>query len=223
MLRISLLFAIVGLFAQLASAQVRATTASGNKVLLFDDGTWKYDETKASATTPAKEVQKVVVAPVLMANVEIDASREIIQPFTEFLYMPSKRLARYFGEEKGKVRCKLSCENVKGVVKINYMWEMTVGDGPRYFGYLKEGTTLDFHLQNGETVQLLVGADSKINAREQYNFTAISGSTQELHKDQLAALMASPVRKLVVDWKKRPETYELDFSPFFIENLPKVL
>lgn len=216
MLRFVLVFALVVL-SQLSFAQVRATTESGNKVLLFDNGTWKYEEKSVSSTS-----EKTIVVPVVAAEVEIDASREIIQSFTEFFYMPSTRLAHYFGDEKGRIRCKLSCENVKGEVKINYMWEMPVGNGDRYFGYFRTGSKLTFHLQNGEEIELVAGEDSKIKARPEYNFTAITGATQALTQIQIASLLASPVRRFVVEWKKKPEVYELDYSRYFIENLPLV-
>lgn len=220
MLRFILLVAVLT-FSQLTFAQVRATTESGNKVLLFDDGTWKYEEKTVNAQ--AKEVvAKPVVATPAVAAIEVDATREITTKSAEFFYMPSKRLARYFGEEKGKMRCKLGCENTKGVIKVNYMWEIPVGDGNRYFGAFKTGSKLTFHLQNGEKVELLVGEDSEINTRAEYNFTAISGTTQPLSQTQIVALLASPVRKLEVGWKKKPEEYELPFSRYFIENLPTV-
>lgn len=221
MLRFVLIFALVVL-SQLSFAQVRATTESGNKVLLFDNGTWKYEE-KSVSSTSEKTIVDPIVSPVVVPEVEIDTNREIIQPFTEFFYIPSARLVHFFGDEQGRIRCKLSCENKKGEVKINYMWEMPVGDGGRYFGYFKAGSKLTFHLQNGEEIELVAGEDSKIKARAEYNFTAITGFTQTLSQTQIAALLASPIRRLVVEWKKKPEVYELDYSRYFIENLPKIL
>lgn len=217
MLRLTLLVAVLA-FSQISFAQVRATTESGNKVLLFDNGTWKYEE-KAVAT-----ITEEVVAPLVVetAAVAIDTTREITTSFTEFFYMPSQRLVRYFGEQKGRIRCRLSCENSKGVLKVNYMWEIPVGNGIRYFGYLKAGSKLTFYLQNGEKVELVVGDDSDVKARSKYNITAISGTTTALSQEQIAALIASPVRKLEVDWKKKPEVYELEFSRYFMEYLPEV-
>lgn len=220
MLRYILLVAVLAI-SQISFAQVRATTESGNKVLLFDNGTWKYEE-KTVATANEELAVAVVAAPALITTVEVDATREITTPFTEFFYMPSKRLERYFGEVKGRIRCKLACENIKGVVKVNYMWEMAVGDGNRYFGSFKAGSKLTFYLQNGEKVELAVGEDSKRKSHESYNFTAISGTTQPLSEAQMSALLASPVRKLEVEWKKKPEVYDMDYSSYFIENLPEV-
>lgn len=220
MLRYILLVAVFA-FSQISFAQVRATTESGNKVLLFDNGTWKYEE-KTVATANEQVAVAIVAAPALVTAVEVDATREVTTQLAKVFYTPSQRLARYFGEVKGQVRCKLGCENSKGVIKVNYMWEMAVGDGNRYFGYFKAGSKLIFHLQNGENVELAVGDDSTSKSRESHNFTAISGATQPLSKAQMAALLASPVRKLEVEWKKKAEVYELDYSRYFIENLPEV-
>ena len=102
------------------------------------------------------------------------------------------------------------------------MWEVPVGDGTRYFGYLKAGTKLTIHMQDGQKVELLVGEDSAIKSMEQYNFTAIYGATQGLTNEQLVALTTQPFRKIEVDWKKNPEEYEFDLSNYFMETLPTV-
>lgn len=221
MLRFIFLVAVLA-FSLSSYAQVRATTESGNKVLLFDDGTWKYEEKKLAATE-SKPVQEAVVAvPVVVPAIAIDSEKEFETEKTELFNLPSPRLVRYFGEQKGKIRCKLSCSNTAGVIQIHYMWEVPVGDGTRYFGYLKAGTKLTVHMQDGQKVELLVGEDSSIKAMEQYNFTAIYGATKGLTNEQLQALTAQPFRKIEVDWKKKPEDYEIELSTYLMETLPTV-
>lgn len=223
MLRLSSLLVLL-LFTQLCFAQVRATTESGNKVLLFEDGTWKYEEKKATSvakeTTVAKET--VIAVPVVLSSIAIDSTKEFETETTELFNTPSPRLVRYFGEVKGRIRCKLSCSNNAGEVQIHYNWEIPIGDGVRYFGYCKAGTKLTFYMQDGQKVELLVGEDSSIKSMEKYNFTAIYGATQALTNEQLVALTSQPFRKLEVDWKKKPEAYEIELSKYFIETLPTV-
>lgn len=216
MTRLLLLVAVL-FISEYTFAQVRATTESGNKVLLFDNGTWKYEE---KSIAPVEETKAVVAAPIVFTAV--DSTREITTSYTELFYLTSPRLERFFGEEKGKIRCRLSCSNTKGVVSINYLWEIPVGDGTRYFGWLKSGSKLIFHLQDGQKVELFVADDSGIKANEKYNYSSISGSTKALSQTQLAALMLNAALKLEVEWKKKNEEYNLDFSNYFQENLPKV-
>lgn len=209
---------------QLTFAQIRATTESGNKVLLFDDGTWKYEEKKVTQTTPATPVTAVpaVVTPVVKSEVKVDATKEVETELTETFYTQSQRLVRFFGEERGKVRCKMSCKNNLGEISLRYSWDFQVGDGTRYFGYLKEGTKITIHLQDRQKLELYSAADGNVKAMEKYNLTNISGETKALTQEQLAALMAQPVEKIEVDWKKKPEEYRMEDPNYFIVTLPKV-
>jgi hypothetical protein len=206
-------------FTQLCFAQVRATTESGNRVLLFEDGTWKYEE---KTVAPVAKETVAAVVPVGLPTVAIDSTKEFETETTELFYLPSPRLVKYFGEERGQIRCKISCSNNNGEIRIHYKWEVPVGDGIRYFGYLKAGTKLTVHMQDGQKIELLVGEDSNIKTMERYNFTAIHGATKALTNEQLVALTSQPFRKIEVDWKKKPEDYEIELSKYFMETLPTV-
>lgn len=223
MLRLSSLLTML-LLTQLCFAQVRATTESGNKVLLFDDGTWKYEEKKVTSDNKETTVEKEValVAPIVLATIAIDSTKEFETETTELFNIPSTRLAKYFGEEKGKIRCKLSCSNNKGEIRIHYIWEVPVGDGVRYFGSCRAGTKMTFYMKDGQKIDLFVGEDSNIKAMEKYNFTAIYGATKALTNEELVALTSQPFRKIEVDWKKKPEDYEIELSKYFMETLPTV-
>lgn len=214
MLRLTSLLVIL-LFTQLCFAQVRATTERGNKVLLFEDGTWKYEEKMVAKET-------VAAVPVVVSSIAIDSNKEFETETTDLFNLPSPRLVKYFGEQKGLIRCKLSCSNHNGKVRIHYIWEVPVGDGVRYFGDLKAGTKLTFHMQDDQKIELLVGEDSSIKSMERYNFTSFQGSTEALTNEQLVALTSQPFRKIEVDWKKKPEEYEIELSRYFIETLPLV-
>ena len=211
LLVLTLLFA-----AQISYAQIRATTESGNKVLLFDDGTWRYDENEVRSVPLTEPVTKQDVL------TEVDVTKDAETEATTIFYMQSPRLVRYFGEEKARIRCKLSCSNQKGDIRIHYHWDIQIGDGQRYFGFLRSGSSFTFHMLDGQKVLVGVGEDSKVEAIEKYNKTGISGFTQVLSPEQLSALLAQPVDKMEVDWKKKAETYELDKPNYFMETLPSV-
>uniref|UniRef100_UPI00321694C5 hypothetical protein n=1 Tax=uncultured Draconibacterium sp. TaxID=1573823 RepID=UPI00321694C5 len=217
MFRLIVLVVLLGV-AQIGYAQVRATTETGNKVILYDNGTWKYEEKTITQETPAE----VVPAPRPVSTIVIDSTRRFITEPVAFLGLPSPILERYFGEEKGRIHCRLSCLNHTGSIRINYIWEIPVGDGHRYFGPFKAGSQITVHLQDGKKVVLFVGEDSTIDARPKYNFTAISGTTRPLTTDQIESLSSQPFRKLEVQWKKKTEIYELEPSRYFMENLPLV-
>lgn len=199
-------------------SQVRATTESGNKVLLFDNGTWQYEENNLDATA----IETTVAAGVVGASIVVDSTRDTETEWEEIFYLPSPRLVKYFGEAKGQIRCKLSCSNNNGKVQINFKWEIPNVDGNGYFGNFKAGSKVTVHMLDGQEVELLVAEGSKIEKMERYNFSVISGATQPLSNEQIAALCAQPFRKIIVGWKKKPETYEVEISSYFINTLPTV-
>ena len=216
--RFILLLSLVA-WAQLSGAQVRATTESGNKVLLFDDGTWKYEEKKIASSASSTTVP---VAGNAIAKVEVDETKDIKSEEEIVLYRQSARLVRYFGEEKGKIRCKLSCSNKLGAIRIHYHWDIPVGDAQRYYGFMKRGTKLTFHMADGKKVNIAVAGDSKVVGSEKYNKSSISGMTEVLTREQLTALIAQTVDKLEVDWKKKSEKYEFENPNYFMVTLPTV-
>lgn len=218
------LFVLVSLifFTQLSFAQVRATTESGNKVILFDNGTWKYEEKTITQDSQTETALAVISAPVNAESIKIDSSRQYETESTEIFNQTSKTLERYFGEEKGKIRGRLSCVNNTGDIQVRYVWEIPVGDGQRYVGQFKAGSKITVHLMDGEKVEMQVGEDSKVEPRPKYNFTAISGLTKALTNEQLVALTGQPFRKLEVEWKKKIDLFEVEPSNYFIENLPAV-
>lgn len=217
---------IVVLFSNIVMAQVRATTERGNKVILFDNGTWKYEEKKSDTqkNNDSKENNPVPAASVsATAKISVDNSIEV-QTDYEILYTAnSKRLERFFGEEKSKTRCKVSCSNNKGKVSLHFLWEFPVGDGNRYYGYLKEESLITLHLPGDQKLALRTAERATVQTREQFNFTAIKCYTKALTPEQLQVLLTQPILKFEVDWKKTPEVYEVDANNYFINKLPNIL
>lgn len=214
------LFSIVFLlaFTIVSFAQIRATTESGNNVLLFDNGTWKYEEKQVTtAETPVLAAGVVAVA-----TIDIDSSKTIATEQKDLFYLPSPRLVKYFGESGGNIRCKLSCSNNLGVVKVHFQWEFPVSDGNRYFGSFKEGSIVTLEMDDGQMVELVMGDENDLKIFEKNNYSAISNVSQPLTNEQITAMIAQPIRKMEVGWKKKSEEYDLDLSRFLMDTLPTV-
>lgn len=218
MRRTIFLMVIIPIFTNFSFAQVRATTESGNNVLLFDNGTWKYDE----KTAIAGENSVVATAALTVATIDIDSSRETSTDPKELFYLPSPRLVKYFGESGGNIRCKLSCSNTLGVVKVHFSWEFPVSDGPRYFGWFRKGSKVTFAMDDGQMVELLMEIDSKIKRFEKHNYSAYFNTSVPLTKAQIELLSTQSIEKMEVEWKKKSETYDLEESLFLVNTLPTV-
>ena len=218
MLRTLVVIVFILALTRLSFAQVRATTESGNKVLLFENGTWQYEE-KLVNTVEKSALTAGVVA---VATIDVDSSKIFATELKDLFYLPSPRLVRYFGESGGHIRCKLSCSNSLGIVKVHFRWEFPVSDGDRYFGWFKEGSKVTFTMDDGQKVALVMGDESSLKRFEKTNYSKVSNASQPLNKTQIAALCAQPFRKMEVGWKKKPEEYDIELSRFLMDTLPTV-
>jgi len=218
MLRTLFVIVFILAFTKLSFAQVRATTESGNKVLLFDNGTWQYEEKLVN-----KEEKSALSAGIVaVATLEVDSSKIFATEPKDLFYLPSPRLVRYFGESGGHIRCKLSCSSSLGIVKVHLMWEFPVSDGERYFGRFKEGSKVALKMDDGQMVELVMGDESSLKRLEKKNYSVISNASQPLTKTQIAVLCVQPFRKMEVGWKKKPEEYDIELSRFLMDTLPTV-
>lgn len=218
-------FLLMLLMAGKVSAQIRATTASGNKVLLFSDGTWKYDEGQlAKDTLPNLQTQsQAAVAPAPASwSMKIDSSRVDSTLKEQIIDVSSPKLARFFGDAKGRMRCSVQCVNDEGVISIGLEWAAAVGDANRYFGYMKDVKGVSFQLANGQELKFQYNPDFKEHFFDDYNISYYNGSVT-LSKNDIGALLSSPVIRIDMDWKKAPEEYEVKNTQYFMNKLPEVL
>lgn len=218
MLRTLFLFVFLFAFTILSFAQIRATTESGNNVLLFNNGTWKYEEKHVTTGNETALTAGVLAA----ATIDIDSSKTFETEPKDLFYLPSPRLVKYFGESGGNIRCKLSCSNNLGVVKLHFKWEFPVSDGNRYFGKFDEGSIVTFTMDDREKVELVMGNESNLTIFEKNNYSMISNNSMPLTKTQIAALNAQPFRKMEVGWKKKSEDYDIELTRFLMDALPTV-
>ncbi|MCW3807512.1 hypothetical protein [Plebeiibacterium marinum] len=188
-------------------AQIEATTSEGKKVVLYENGTWEY-VTEAVTTT---EIETITSS-------DLSARGEM----QEIYFAVSKRLERFFGSPKNKIRGKSQCQIVNGQAKITFQWETYLGDGNRYFGYLKEGKTLKITLRGGKEIPLTLTENVTTDIRDKYNVTIFSG-TALINEDQLSSLLKLPAESVIVDWKKNSEEYKIEDQGFFRTNFTELL
>ena len=81
-------------FSNLIWAQQRAITDTGDTVLLFQDGTWKFQEKVPEGGLKSAVATTAIATPMI----KVDSSREAETEAVEILYELSPRLVRYFGE-----------------------------------------------------------------------------------------------------------------------------
>ncbi len=185
-------------------SQIKAVTDDGRAVLLKEDGTWEW---QSDVTTDEVSVVKVK-----------DGESER----SENYFAESKRLDRYFSNPKNKIRGSSTCVIEEGVAKIKFIWEVYLGDGNRYFGYLKEGTKVNLLTNSGEVIDLVLNEDVDTQLKEKYNATIFAG-TCSLTKQQLSKLCSTPIKSVEVFWKKNSEVYEMEDSNIFKESFNSIL
>lgn len=183
------------------NAQIKAITQTGKTVVLYDDGTWKYE------SGPTAKSNTLITEPASTAvtiNEEIVASSGSIQIFDDV----SKKLARFFGEEKGKIKCLAKCTNNKGKVSLSFELLVPVGDANRYFGYSLQDRNITIQLEDGTSITTIISENATQKFIDKYNVSYFEG-TCILTKEQSLQLLKTPAVQMSIDWKKTEETYQL--------------
>jgi len=195
-----ILLAILAFSPIILFSQIEAKTSEGKDVILYNDGTWEYK----------KEVKPLVS----IESEDLAADKNAKGNTEEIYFSTSTRLDRFFGNPQNKIRGKALCFIENGQPKIEFTWEVYLGDGNRYFGYLKEGTSVDLKLKQNNDINLSLTENILTDIREKYNVTIFKG-TANISKEQLALLLQYPVETMSVSWKKNPEEYSLEKPDFF--------
>lgn len=192
-----------------ATAQIEAITKEGKMVLLYENGTWEF-VTKANA-------QNVEVA-----NVEIKEGLTKESPMEDLYYAESKRLAKYFGPIKGKIKGRAKCMIVDGQPKVFFQWEVGLLDSYRYFGQMKAGKKVMLKTKNNMPIELVLTENIDLEFMEKYNFSIFKGASQ-LNNEQFIMLMNSAISEMEVDWKKESETYPVNDAYYFSRTFGELL
>lgn len=225
--RISLISLFFLLFIASAAAQIRATTETGNHVILYENGTWSYEETPINRPVSAPETVDLEGSVIQgektqQIDISINKAKNAETEKVTLFDVASPKLARYFGETNGRMRCAATCINNKGEVRVRLEWCATVGDANRYFGYIREGSKLVFHLADMSAVELQYGTDNQVKFYEKYGLSYYT-STIVLSEDVIAKLISSPLVKMTMAWKKDIEAYDVENVNYFVANLPSIL
>ncbi|NOU62058.1 hypothetical protein [Marinifilum caeruleilacunae] len=197
-----------------ADAQMRLKAPDGRIVLLFDNGTWKYEEVK-KAEIPKAEIKAdaEIAKPILLKSAELE-SQTVIKGVSEKL---SK-----FSDTKNVVKCdfQLLSDGEKVLLKTN--WKIMDEEGFRFFGFITKKSKIDFELSNGESISLQYAADFEPKEYPNYGFT-IFKSELVLNQDQIRALQKAYITKSTMQWSRRTEEYAIYNPDYFIRELPKIL
>lgn len=200
-----------------AFAQTIATTSTGKKVILYENGTWQY----ADSMSENKEKSAANQAPLSgepLINTTVEATSSKIDVFSEV----SPRLKRFFGEEKSKINCSAQWQNNKGDVLLKFEFLVPVGDGNRYFGYSLEGRTIQLHHADGSATTLTMNKAIAQKFIEKWNVSYFEAACL-LNKEQITQLLRQPITKITVDWKKRTEEYEVENKKALQKGLLEVI
>ncbi len=197
-----------------ASAQtIKAITQHGETVVLFENGTWKYEKeltTESATSTPVVPAPAATVVATPMAkSFSVDTTKSLTSGKTEIFNAVSKKLARFFGEEKGRVRCSVSATNNKGEVSLNFEFMMPVGDANRYFGYTAFERNLRFMLSDGTAVNGTFTEKIEEKFIDKWNVSYYKAS-MILNNEDVTKLINNNAMRLIVDWKKTEEEYIID-------------
>ncbi|GAF03919.1 hypothetical protein [Saccharicrinis fermentans] len=193
----------------LAAAQIKATTEEGKSVLLFENGTWEYFTQETPQIT---ETTSLKITDGLNKESDLD----------ELYYAESKRLVKYFGPTKGKIKGRAKCMFVEGQAKIYFQWELGLLDSYRYFGHMKAGKKISLITKNNTSIDLILTEDIDMEFMEKYNFSILKGACM-LNDDQFKRIMHSPISEMTVEWKKEVETYKLNDAYFFSRTFTELL
>jgi len=191
------------------SQTVKAITQHGETVVLYENGTWKYEkDINTNANTPT--VVAPVTRPAVSDNkIDIDASKVASSEKTEIFNAVSKKLSRFFGEEKGRVRCSAVASNNKGDITLNFEFMMPLGDANRYFGYSAQDRSIVFQLADGSTVTSTFTTNTEEKFIEKWNVSYYKAGVVLSH-DEVIKLIKNNTLKITVDWKKVEEEYNVD-------------
>ena len=195
-------------------AQLKLRTPEGKVVLLFDNGTWKYEETK-KAEKPVVQIKSVeeIAKPITIIDAELE-SQTVIKGISEKL--------NKFSATDNQVKSEFQLISKDGKVVLKTNWKIMDAEGFRFFGYITRKSKILFSLSNGENVELQYGADFAPNEYPKYKFTTFTAEL-ELNEDQIRKLQNAYLEKVEMYWSRRTESYAIFNPDYFVKELPKII
>jgi len=195
------------------NAQLRLRTPEGKVVLLFDNGTWKYEKVKKEIAPVAEiKTEAEIAAPITIVDAELE-SQTVIKGISEKLNNFSKT------NNVVKSDFQLIAKDQKVILKTN--WKIMDAEGFRFFGYITKKSKMVFSLSNGEIITLQYQGNFAPKEYPKYKFTLFSAEL-ELNKDQIRKLQKAYIEKVDMYWSRRTESYSIYNPDYFVKELPKI-
>lgn len=195
-------------------AQKKIRTPEGQTVLLFDNGTWKYEEIKKEpkAVAPLKSKKELEKALVF---------RDSQLEYKTVIEGVSTKLAK-FSKTKNQVKSEFQIVSKNGKVILKTNWKIMDAEGFRFFGFITKKSKMVFTLSNGDLVELQYNRNFEPKEYPKYKFTTYSAEL-EISQEQIRKLQKGYLQKVDMVWSRRTESY-LIFNPdYFINELPKII
>lgn len=204
---------LLGAISQL-DAQLKLRTPEGKVVVLFDNGTWKYEEIKkvkesVEQIKSAEEIAK----PITFINTKLE-SQTVIKGISEKL--------NKFSKTNNQVKSEFQLISKDGKVILKTNWKIMDAEGFRFFGYITKKSKMVFTLSNGENIELQYGADFAPKEYPKYKFTTFTAEL-ELNEDQIRKLQNAYLKKMEMFWSRRTESYAVFNPDYFMKELPKII
>ncbi|MGQ1908972.1 hypothetical protein ACT3CE_04225 [Marinifilum sp. RC60d5] len=196
-------------------AQMRMTTPEGKVVLLFDNGTWKYEEVKAEEIMIAAAVksEEEISKPIVLKDIDLE-SIVVIKG-------ESAKLAK-FNSKKNTIKCNFQIISKNNKVVLKTEWKILEEEGFRFFGFITKKSKIDLELSNGEIVSLQYAKDFEPKEYPNYGFSIFSAEL-ELNENQIRSLQKGYIKTSSMKWSRRLESYAVFDPDYFIKELPKIM
>ncbi|MDM8161139.1 hypothetical protein QUH73_15040 [Labilibaculum sp. K2S] len=196
------------------NAQLKLRTPEGKVVLLFDNGTWKYEEIKKveKPVVPIKSEEEIA-KPVTIIDAELE-SQTVIKGISEKL--------NKFSDTNNQVKADFQIISKEGKVILKTNWKIMDAEGFRFFGFITKKSKMQFSLSNGESIELQYAEDFEPKEYPKYKFTTFTAEL-ELNEDQIRKLQNAYLEKVEMYWSRRTESYEIFNPDYFVKELPKII
>ena len=196
------------------NAQIKLRTPEGKVVLLFDNGTWKYEEIKKEVVPKIEiESESEITKPISILDKEL-TSQMVIKGI-------SPKLSK-FSKTKNTVKSDFQLISKDGKVKLLTNWKIMDEEGFRFFGYITKKSKMVFSLSNGEQIELNYATNFAPKEYEKYKFTTYTAEL-DLNEEQIRQLQKAYLEKVDMHWSRRMETYGIYNPDYFIKELPKMI
>ncbi|PKQ60825.1 hypothetical protein [Labilibaculum manganireducens] len=196
------------------NAQLKLRTPEGKIVLLFDNGTWKYEEIK-NVEKPVAQIKSAeeIAKPLVIIDTELE-SQTVIKGISEKL--------NKFSDTNNQVKADFQIISIEGKVILKTNWKIMDAEGFRFFGFITKKSKMLFSLSNGESIELQYAEDFEPKEYPKYKFTTFAAEL-ELNEDQIRKLQNAYLEKVEMYWSRRTESYEIFNPDYFVKELPKII